>query len=233
MRQIKLILNCKWSLGTVFPSDGSERGVCETSSCMSSEVCETNRLSLCCYLSVWLQDVNPVTSCSVCLSASRVRWGRVCPVLINRCVDLLTSGAWRRRVTLLKSAWKAIECHSDSFFLFFFFALNSVGFIVFTFYCFVSEQTRSFALLRSSSALLKKGAVVRPCWLQFKCVICCKLVCPLNKTRERLQNDPKITFPNANSLIICFIVQLVLAVSLISLTWKSAIVAVLTNTGIT
>lgn len=119
------------------------------------------------------------------------------------------------------------------FFFFFFFPLNSVGFIVFTFYCFVSEQTRSFALLRSSSALLKKGAVVRPCWLQFKCVICCKLVCPLNKTRERLQNDPKITFPNANSLIICFIVQLVLAVSLISLTWKSAIVAVLTNTGIT
>lgn len=114
--ETKLILNCKWSLGTVFPSDGSERGVCETSSCMSSEVCETNRLSLCCYLSVWLQDVNPVTSCSVCLSASRVRWGRVCPVLINRCVDLLTSGAWRRRVTLLKSAWKAIECHSDSFF---------------------------------------------------------------------------------------------------------------------
>lgn len=46
-------------------------------------------------------------------SSFRVQWKRVCPVLINRCVDLLTSAAWRRRVTLLKSVLKATGCPSD------------------------------------------------------------------------------------------------------------------------
>lgn len=126
--ETKLILNCKWSLETVSSHLIWTR--CETtSSCMSSDVCETNRFSLCCYLSVWLQDVNPVTSVlSVCFQGPvRKSLSRV-DKQMRRFADI-------RRLTKTGHAVKiSVEGNRmPLWFVFVFSALNSVGFIVFTF----------------------------------------------------------------------------------------------------
>ncbi len=130
---------------------------------------------------VWSEHVSSPWRPQCCnvmfLFVRRVPWKRVCPGSINRCVDLLTSAAWRSRVTLSKSAWKATGCRSN-------FNLHRIYSLVF-----VVLLWNYFAVLVPSRPSSGRPAEVTNCSQDVN--ICCQLSAfTETDLTPNLQNDP-------------------------------------------